>query len=101
MGRTVRSPSIFYLTFNAPHTPYQAPKEYIAKYSDIADQTRRTYAAKRARRETAGRESARPLALLWIMQTAMKSAIPLLPTDEGFYTDSDDGNMKPTIGTAH
>lgn len=38
-------PFYLYLTFNAPHTPYQAPEEYRAKYADIADPTRRTYAA--------------------------------------------------------
>mgnify|MGYP000847634904 CR=1 FL=1 len=38
-------PFYLYLTFNAPHTPYQAPAETIAKYSNIADDTRRTYAA--------------------------------------------------------
>jgi arylsulfatase A-like enzyme len=38
-------PFYLYLAFNAPHTPYLAPKETIAKYSSIADPTRRTYAA--------------------------------------------------------
>jgi len=38
-------PFYLYLTFNAPHTPYQAPKEYIDRYSNIADPTRRTFAA--------------------------------------------------------
>ncbi|HAB15148.1 MAG TPA: arylsulfatase [Verrucomicrobiota bacterium] len=38
-------PFYLYLAFNAPHTPYLAPKEIIAKYSSIADPTRRTYAA--------------------------------------------------------
>jgi arylsulfatase A-like enzyme len=38
-------PLYLYLTFNAPHTPYQAPKEYIDRYSTIAEPTRRTYAA--------------------------------------------------------
>src|SRR5262252_4849624 len=38
-------PFYLYLTFNAPHTPYQAPKEYIDRYANIADPTRRTYAA--------------------------------------------------------
>jgi arylsulfatase B len=38
-------PFYLYLTFNAPHTPYQAPKNYIDRYSSIADPTRRTYAA--------------------------------------------------------
>jgi arylsulfatase B len=37
-------PFYLYLTFNAPHTPYQAPKEYIDRYPNIADPTRRIYA---------------------------------------------------------
>jgi len=37
-------PFYLYLAFNAPHTPYQAPKEYIDRYPAIADPTRRTYA---------------------------------------------------------
>src|SRR6201981_581905 len=37
-------PFYLYLTFTAPHTPSQAPKAYIAKYSNIADPTRRIYA---------------------------------------------------------
>src|SRR5262249_41740720 len=40
-----KRPLYLYLTFNAPHTPYQAPQEYIDKYPNIADPTRRTYAA--------------------------------------------------------
>jgi arylsulfatase A-like enzyme len=39
------APFYLYLTFNAPHTPYQAPKESIDRYAAIADPTRRTYAA--------------------------------------------------------
>lgn len=38
-------PLYLYLAFNAPHTPYQAPQEYIDRYADIEDPTRRTYAA--------------------------------------------------------
>jgi arylsulfatase A-like enzyme len=38
------SPFYLYLTFNAPHTPYQAPKEYVDRYPTIEDPTRRTYA---------------------------------------------------------
>src|SRR5438477_3407510 len=38
------TPFFLYLAFNAPHTPYQAPKEYIDRYPNIADPTRRTYA---------------------------------------------------------
>ena len=37
-------PFYLYLTFNAPHTPYQAPKKYVDRYSSIEDPTRRTYA---------------------------------------------------------
>lgn len=57
-------------------------------------------AAMQASLEAAGRESAKPLALLWMMQTAMNVAVPLVPTDEGFYTDSDDDPTPPKIGTA-
>lgn len=60
-----------------------------------------TVAAMQARLEAASKEAAKPLGLLWIVQEAMKSATPLLPTDEGFYRDGDDGNMQPKIGTAH
>lgn len=37
-------PFYLYLAFNAPHTPYQAPKDYVERYATIADPTRRTYA---------------------------------------------------------
>lgn len=36
---------LMYLSYNAPHTPLQAPEEYIAKYSHIKDENRRIYAA--------------------------------------------------------
>ncbi|MCE9614559.1 MAG: arylsulfatase [Lentisphaerae bacterium] len=39
------TPLYLYLTFNAPHTPYQAPQAYLDRYAGIADSTRRTYAA--------------------------------------------------------
>ncbi len=38
-------PLYIYLTFNAPHTPYQAPQEYLDRFKKIEDPTRRTYAA--------------------------------------------------------
>ena len=38
------TPFYLYLAFNAPHTPYQAPQEYIDRYADIDEPTRRTYA---------------------------------------------------------
>ncbi len=37
-------PLYLYLTFNAPHTPYQAPQEYLDQYKNIADPNRRAYA---------------------------------------------------------
>ncbi|MEC9372242.1 MAG: arylsulfatase [Planctomycetota bacterium] len=39
------TPLYLYLTFNAPHTPYQAPQEYIDRCGHIEDPTRRVYAA--------------------------------------------------------
>ncbi|TIW00799.1 MAG: arylsulfatase [Mesorhizobium sp.] len=40
-----KKPLFLYLAFTAPHTPFQAPKEYIDRYSHIADESRRKYAA--------------------------------------------------------
>ncbi|MGF6430068.1 arylsulfatase B [Bradyrhizobium sp. Pha-3] len=40
-----KTPLFLYLAFTAPHSPYQAPKEYIDRYRHIEDPTRRTYAA--------------------------------------------------------
>lgn len=40
-----KKPFYLYLAFNAPHTPYQAPQEYVDRFKDIQDPTRRTYAA--------------------------------------------------------
>jgi arylsulfatase A-like enzyme len=40
-----RTPLFLYLAFTAPHSPYQAPQEYLDRYKDIADPTRRAYAA--------------------------------------------------------
>ena len=39
------TPLFLYLAFNAPHTPYQAPQEYLDQYASIADPSRRAYAA--------------------------------------------------------
>ena len=39
------TPFFLYLTFNAPHTPYQAPQEYLDQYKNITDPSRRAYAA--------------------------------------------------------
>ena len=39
------TPLFLFLSFNAPQVPLQAPSEYLAMYGDIADETRRAYAA--------------------------------------------------------
>lgn len=36
---------LMYLSYNAPHTPLQAPQSYIDKYQHITDKNRRIYAA--------------------------------------------------------
>jgi hypothetical protein len=46
-------------------------------------------------------EARKPLALLFILQDAMKATVPLLPTDEAFYTDADDDPTPTKMGTAH
>jgi arylsulfatase A-like enzyme len=38
-------PFFLYLAFTAPHSPYQAPEEYLARNAHIEDMQRRTYAA--------------------------------------------------------
>lgn len=44
-GRDRQKPFFLYMPFNSPHTPLQAPPEYLEKYKHIADQKRRSYAA--------------------------------------------------------
>lgn len=43
-AQSAEKPFYLYLTFNAPHTPYQAPKDYVDRFKNIEDPTRRTYA---------------------------------------------------------
>lgn len=38
-------PFFLYLAYNAPHSPLQAPDEYLARFPDIQNPKRRTYAA--------------------------------------------------------
>jgi arylsulfatase A-like enzyme len=38
-------PFFLYLAFNAAHTPMEAPEKYLARFPNIADPQRRTYAA--------------------------------------------------------
>lgn len=40
-----KRPMFMYLAFTAPHTPLQAPQDYIDRNKGIADANRRTYAA--------------------------------------------------------
>lgn len=44
-GRDPERPMFLYVAFNAPHTPLQAPDEYLRRYAAIEDPGRRTYAA--------------------------------------------------------
>jgi arylsulfatase A-like enzyme len=44
-GHDSKTPLFLYLTFTAPHAPYQAPQEYLERYKHIADPARRAYAA--------------------------------------------------------
>jgi arylsulfatase A-like enzyme len=37
------NPFLLYLPFNAPHTPFQAPKDYCDKFSHISDKNKRVY----------------------------------------------------------
>jgi arylsulfatase A-like enzyme len=43
-GHDFASPLYLYLTFNAPHTPYQATQKYLDQYKNIEDPSRRAYA---------------------------------------------------------
>ena len=44
-SRDKSRPIFLYVAFNAPHTPLQAPPEYIEPYAGIDNELRRTYAA--------------------------------------------------------
>jgi arylsulfatase A-like enzyme len=44
-GHDAKTPLFLYLAFTAPHTPYQAPEAWLARYAHIADPGRRAYAA--------------------------------------------------------
>ena len=41
----VSEPFFLYLAFNAAHTPMEATEKYLARFPNIADSQRRTYAA--------------------------------------------------------
>jgi arylsulfatase A-like enzyme len=44
-GHDPKTPLFLYLTFTAPHAPYQAPQEYLDRYARVEDPARRAYAA--------------------------------------------------------
>ena len=43
--QSAKQPFFLYLTFTAPHAPYQAPKAWLDRYAHVADRDRRAYAA--------------------------------------------------------
>ena len=43
--RDKNKPTFLYVTFNAPHTPLQAPQEFIDRYKDVENEDRRVFAA--------------------------------------------------------
>ena len=45
VNRHKAEPFFLYLAYNAVHTPLQAPDKYLARFPNIADPRRRTYAA--------------------------------------------------------
>jgi arylsulfatase A-like enzyme len=79
--------------YNLAEDPYEKNNVATAYPDKVAEMQKRI--------EAAGRESAKSQALLWILQTAMKSNVPLLPTDEAFYTDDDNDPTPPKIGSGH
>jgi len=45
INRYKNEPFFLYLAYNAVHTPLQAPEKYLNRFTSIADEKRRTYAA--------------------------------------------------------
>jgi arylsulfatase A-like enzyme len=45
IGKQRGKPFLLYLPFNAQHAPLQAPARYLARFPNIADETRKTFAA--------------------------------------------------------
>jgi arylsulfatase A-like enzyme len=79
--------------YNIAEDPYEKNNLAAAQPDKVA--------AMRQRVEVLAKEAAKPLALTYMAQTAMKANIPLLPTDDGFYTDDDNDPTPPKIGNAH
>jgi arylsulfatase A-like enzyme len=79
--------------FNLAQDPYEK--------NNLADSHADKVAAMQQRLEALAKEATKPLALIYMGQTAMKANVPLLPTDETFYTDDDDDLTPPKIGNTH
>ena len=79
--------------YNLADDPYEK--------NNLADAHPDKIAPMQQRLETLAKEAAKPLALIYMGQTAMKAAVPLLPTDDTFYTDDDDDSTPPKLGNAH
>jgi arylsulfatase A-like enzyme len=79
--------------YNLAEDPYEKNNVAAAHPDKVA--------AMQARLEIAGKESAKPLALLYLVESAMKATVPLLPTEEAFFTDTDDDSTPPKIGDGH
>ena len=43
--RDKKKPTFLYVTFNAPHTPLQAPQKFIDRYKNVENEDRRVFAA--------------------------------------------------------
>ena len=79
--------------FNLAQDPYEK--------NNLASAHPDKVAAMQQRLQTLAKEAAKPLALIYMGRTAMKANVPLLPTDETFYTDDDDDLTPPKIGNTH
>ena len=79
--------------YNLAEDPYEKNNVAAAHPDKLATMQQRL--------EALAMEAAKPLALVYMAQTAMKANVPLLPTDEAFYSDDDDDATPPKIGTAH
>jgi arylsulfatase A-like enzyme len=79
--------------FNLAEDPYEK--------NNLAGAHPEKVAAMQQRLEALAKQTAKPLALTYMGQTAMKATVPLLPTDETFYTDDDDDGTPPKIGNTH
>jgi arylsulfatase A-like enzyme len=79
--------------FNLTEDPYEK--------NNLASAHPDKVAAMQQRLEAVAKQAAKPLALIYMGQTAMKANVPLLPIDETFYTDDDDDVTPPKIGNTH